>query len=43
MFIRNAWYVACESKALDNHTPLGRTICDQPMVFFEMPTARRLR
>ncbi|MGA0712813.1 MAG: Rieske 2Fe-2S domain-containing protein [Burkholderiaceae bacterium] len=34
MFIRNAWYVACESTALDNHTPLGRTICDQPMVFF---------
>ena len=33
MFLMNTWYVACTSADL-GHKPLGRTICNQRMVFF---------
>jgi vanillate O-demethylase monooxygenase subunit len=33
VYVRNAWYVACSSGELEA-APLGRTICDQRMVFF---------
>ena len=39
MFIRNTWYVACtldELQALGTR-PLGRTICNEAMVFFRGP------
>ena len=39
MFIKNTWYVACteaELEALGNQ-PLGRTICNERMVFFKGP------
>jgi vanillate O-demethylase monooxygenase subunit len=39
MFIRNTWYVACtldELQALGTR-PLGRTICNEAMVFFKGP------
>ena len=39
MFIRNTWYVACtldELHALGTR-PLGRTICNEAMVFFKGP------
>ena len=33
MFLMNTWYVACTSADLAEK-PLGRTICNQNMVFF---------
>ena len=39
MFIKNTWYVACaltELNALGSQ-PLGRTICNERMVFFKGP------
>ena len=34
MFPVNTWYVACSSDELIDDKPLGRTICNRPMVFF---------
>lgn len=33
MFLKNAWYVACTPDEIEGK-PLGRTICDLPMVFY---------
>ena len=33
MFLTNAWYVACTPADIDEK-PLGRTICNQPIVFY---------
>ena len=33
MFLMNTWYVACTSADLGTK-PLGRTVCNQRMVFF---------
>ncbi|MGV8533767.1 Rieske 2Fe-2S domain-containing protein, partial [Pseudomonas aeruginosa] len=33
MFPKNAWYVACTPDELAGK-PLGRRICDEPMVFY---------
>ena len=39
MFIKNTWYVACALTELDalGTQPLGRTICNERMVFFKGP------
>jgi vanillate O-demethylase monooxygenase subunit len=39
MFIKNTWYVACTEAELDGlgSKPLGRTICNEKMVFFKGP------
>jgi len=39
MFIKNTWYVACSVAELEalNDKPLGRTICNEKMVFFKGP------
>jgi vanillate O-demethylase monooxygenase subunit len=39
MFIRNTWYVACTEAELESlgNKPLGRTICNEKMVFFKGP------
>ena len=39
MFIKNTWYVACALTELDalNGKPLGRTVCNEKMVFFKGP------
>jgi len=39
MFIKNTWYVACTEAELDGlgAKPLGRTICNEKMVFFKGP------
>lgn len=34
MFVKNAWYVAAQSQELGADRPLGRRICDLPMVFY---------
>jgi vanillate monooxygenase len=34
MFPKNAWYVACTPDELDNDRPLGRTVCNEPIVFY---------
>jgi len=34
MFPRNCWYVACMPSELDNDRPLGRTVCNERMVFY---------
>lgn len=41
MFILNTWYVVCTKSELDalGHKPLGRTICNEKMVFFKGPNA----
>ncbi len=42
MFIKNTWYVACslsDLNALDGK-PLGRTICNEKMVFFKGPEGK---
>jgi len=36
MFPRNAWYVACTPDEIDGR-PLGRTVCNQSLVFFRGP------
>jgi len=36
MFPKNAWYVACTPDEIDGK-PLGRTICNEPIVFFRGP------
>jgi len=33
MFLKNAWYVACMAGEIDDR-PLGRTICDERIVFY---------
>ena len=33
MFLKNAWYVACTPAEIDDK-PLGRTVCQQPIVFY---------
>ncbi len=40
MFLRNTWYVACSTQALNEQQPLGRTICGQRMAFFRGPDGR---
>ena len=42
MFIKNTWYVACAMTELDalGSKPLGRTICNEKMVFFKGPEGR---
>ena len=42
MFIKNTWYVACAITELDalGSKPLGRTICNEKMVFFKGPEGR---
>ena len=42
MFIKNTWYVACTEAELDalGNRPLGRTICNEKMVFFRGPDGR---
>jgi vanillate O-demethylase monooxygenase subunit len=42
MFIKNTWYVACTEAELDGLgvKPLGRTICNEKMVFFKGPDGR---
>ena len=39
MFIQNTWYVACTEAELEalGSKPLGRTICNEKMVFFKGP------
>jgi vanillate monooxygenase len=39
MFIKNTWYVACALTELDalQGKPLGRTVCNEKMVFFKGP------
>jgi vanillate monooxygenase len=39
MFIKNTWYVACALTELDalEGKPLGRTVCNEKMVFFKGP------
>ena len=39
MFIKNTWYVACSLADLEalGDKPLGRTICNEKMVFFKGP------
>jgi len=34
MYAKSTWYVACMPGEIDNDRPLGRTICDERMVFF---------
>ncbi|GAP36669.1 aromatic ring-hydroxylating oxygenase subunit alpha [Piscinibacter sakaiensis] len=34
MFLRNAWYVAAAADEIGPATPLGRTVCEQRLVFF---------
>jgi vanillate O-demethylase monooxygenase subunit len=34
MFPKNAWYVACTPEELDNDRPLGRMVCNEPIVFY---------
>jgi vanillate monooxygenase len=36
MFPKNAWYVACMPAEIDDK-PLGRRICDEPIVFYRGP------
>ena len=42
MFIKNTWYVACSLEELEalGVRPLGRTICNEPMVFFKGPQGK---
>jgi len=42
MFIKNTWYVACTEAELEAKGvhPLGRTICNEKMVFFKGPDGR---
>ena len=42
MFIKNTWYVACTLSELEGlrDRPLGRTICNEKMVFFQGPEGR---
>ena len=42
MFIKNTWYVACTEAELEGMgtRPLGRTICNEKMVFFKGPDGR---
>ena len=42
MFIKNTWYVVCALTELDalGNKPLGRTICNEKMVFFKGPDAQ---
>jgi vanillate O-demethylase monooxygenase subunit len=39
MFPRNAWYVACTPDEI-NGKPLGRTVCNERVVFFRGPEGR---
>ena len=39
MFLKNTWYVACSLADLGDK-PLGRTICNEKMVFFRGPEGR---
>lgn len=39
MFLKNTWYVACSLADLGEQ-PLGRTICNEKMVFFRGPEGR---
>ena len=39
MFLKNTWYVACSLADL-GEKPLGRTICNEKMVFFRGPEGR---
>lgn len=36
MFIKNTWYVACTAAEIDDK-PLGRTVCNQRLVFYRGP------
>ncbi len=42
MFIKNTWYVACAQSELEalGDKPLGRTICNEQMVFFTGPDGK---
>ena len=42
MFIKNTWYVACSQADLNalGDKPLGRTICNEKMVFFKGPDGK---
>jgi vanillate monooxygenase len=42
VFIKNTWYVACSLEELEalGVRPLGRTICNEPMVFFKGPQGK---
>ena len=42
MFIKNTWYVACSLEELEalGVRPLGRTICNEPMVLFKGPQGK---
>jgi len=36
MFLKNTWYVACTAAEIDDK-PLGRTVCNQRLVFYRGP------
>ncbi len=40
MFPKNAWYVACTADELDAVKPLGRTICNEKIVFYRAEGGR---
>ena len=42
MFMKNTWYVACTISDLNalGDKPLGRTICNEKMVFFKGPDGK---
>lgn len=40
MFPKNAWYVACTPDELDAVKPLGRTICNEKIVFYRAEGGR---
>ena len=42
MFMKNTWYVACSISDLNvlGDKPLGRTICNEKMVFFKGPDGK---
>ena len=33
-FLKNTWYVACGADEIETDKPLGRTICNQPLVLY---------
>ena len=41
MFILNTWYIAAWASEIGDK-PLGRRICDQPVVFFRDQQSRKI-